>query len=191
MYAIKLRQFPKIKQKEIKWCIPAAVENIIKYHGGHVSQEDIINRYVEKYHHIEDIDFQKVHDILEQHFSKDYCYRILGKRSSEIIRTAKDLIYLINSGILYDLLPIILVKFPSCWYLPGYSSGCAHYVFTALGFSQNSVLIYDTNPRTINIPVVVKNDWIKKHISPDLETLWIIPNEKLETFENFVNEVIA
>jgi hypothetical protein len=188
VHAIKLRQFPKIKQKGTNWCIPAAVENVIRFHGGHILQEDILNYYIEKYHHIEDIDVEKVHDILEHHFGKDYSYRILSKRTSQIIRTVMDVISLIKSGIRHDLPPIVLVELPSCWYLPGYSTRCDHYVFTALGFSQNSVLIWDTNPNTLNIPVVVENDWVKKHISPDMKTFWVIPNEKLETFENFIKE---
>jgi len=64
-------------------------------------------------------------------------------------------------------------------------------VFTALGVSQNSILIWDTNQKTINIPVVVENKWILNHLSPDLASFWVIPNEKLETFETLLKGVVA
>ena len=191
MQALKLVQFPKIKQKDTNWCIPAAVENVIRFHGGDVSQDDIFSYYIEKYHHIDDIDIDKVKDILERHFSQNYSYRIVSKRTSKIIREATDVVSLIKRGIHNGLPSILLVEFPSCWYLPGYSTHCDHYVFTTLGFSQNCILIWDTNPKTLNIPVVVENYWIKKHLSSNLLTFWVIPNKKLETFEELLTEILA
>jgi len=191
VHAVYLRNFPKIKQKETNWCILAAVENVVKFHGGNILQHDIYEHYIEKFHHIENIDFDKVKDILEHHFAKEFSYRILNKHTSKIIGRTKDVISLIKNGICHDLSPILLVELPTCWYLPSYSTHCDHYAFTALGYSQNSILIWDTNPNIINIPVVVENEWVEKHLSSDLTTFWVIPNEKVETFENLIEGVLA
>ena len=184
--AIELKQFPKIKQKKKNWCIFAAVENIVKFHGGSILQDDINQYYIEKYHYIKDIDFNKVYDILTNHFTQDFSYIIINKRNNRSIKRAKDVIELVKKAVHNNIPAILLVDFPSCWYLPGYSTACDHYVFTVLGASQNSILIWDTSPKTINIPVVVENEWVINHLSSDLSSFWIIPNEKLETFENLI-----
>jgi|GEM_PF-7124256 len=41
MKAIQLARFPKIKHTHANWCIPAAVENMVRYHGGDIAQVDI------------------------------------------------------------------------------------------------------------------------------------------------------
>lgn len=191
MMAVKISRFPKIQQNNVNWCIPAAVENVTKFHEGYISQDDIVGYYIEKYHPIEDIDFDKVKDILEDYFAQDFSYKILNKHTSKIIGRGKDVIALIKSGVYHGIPPIILMEFPSCWYLPGYSTSCGHYVFTALGVSKNSVLIWDTNPKTINIPFVVENEWILKHLSSDLASFWVIPHKKRKTFETLLDGALA
>lgn len=138
---------------------------------------------VEEYGNIRNVDFQKLKALLKQYYGEDFTYEIIDKTSCASIKTRMDILPFIGQAIGSDMPPIVLMEFPSCWYLPGYSTHCDSYAITVLGVSHNHVLIWDTNPKVIALPVVVSIDWIKSHLSPTCQTLWIVPNNKLAEFE--------
>ena len=49
MICINLNKFPRVKQSTPDWCIPASIENVMKYYGENVSQVDIVIDYIQKF----------------------------------------------------------------------------------------------------------------------------------------------
>ena len=183
MKAIQLARFPKIKHAQDNWCIPAAIENVVRYHGGDLSQQQIVAWIKEVSGSSEHIDIENVVGVLrKENGHGGFIYRTEQLSSQKKSMDTAAFFALVRAAITQNLPPIVVMEFPSCWYLPGYSAGCEHYVLTIIGITQNHVLIWDTNPAVMALPIVVSNEWILSHLSPATTMLWVIPCEKEERF---------
>ena len=65
-----LDKFPCIKQSTPLWCIPASVENVIKYHSGDISQVEIVIEFIQEYMDFKSICFEKVKKLWIKYMEK-------------------------------------------------------------------------------------------------------------------------
>jgi hypothetical protein len=180
MKTVKLARFPKIKhlQGTEPCCIPASIENVVRYHGGDVSQQDIRAWCTERYGDADDIDLDKARQVMEETYGDGFSYHIKNRRNSSAISSEKDMLAAIQEAIDLDIPVIVQMNFPSCLYLPSYSTTSEQYVLTVLGASENHVLVWDTNPGVLALPVVVSREWMTDHMASGCTSLWIIPEGK-------------
>lgn len=180
MKTIKLARFPKIKHEEEPGpsCLPASIENVVRYHGGEISQQDIRQRCIDRHSNMDDIDLQAVRQVMDDSYGDDFSYRVKSKRNSDAISSEEDLLALAERGIVLDVPPIIQMDFPSCLYLPSYSRDTQQYVLTVLGASENHLLIWDTNPGVLSLPIVVSKEWMSDHMASSCTSLWIVPRDR-------------
>jgi len=69
---INFENFPKIKQSTPIWCVPASIENVVKYHGEDISQVDIVIEFIQKFTEFRLICFERVKDILDVRYPKNF-----------------------------------------------------------------------------------------------------------------------
>lgn len=184
MKTVKLARFPKIKHMEDTgpYCIPASIENVVRYHGGDISQQEIRQRCIDQHGGIEDIDLERIIQVMDDSHD-DFAYRLKHKRNSNAISSEDDLLSLADRAIDLDVPPIIQMDFPSCLYLPSYSRDTRRYVLTVLGASENHLLIWDTNPGVLSLPIVVSKDWMSDHMASSCTSLWIVPRDRQSDVE--------
>jgi len=189
MKTIKLARFPKVKHMEGTGpcCIPASIENVMRYHGGEISQEDIRQWCIDQHGDMEHIDLDTASTVMEDNYSGDFSYRIKNQRNSNI-SSEDDLLAMTERAIQLDIPVIVQMGFPSCLYLPSYSRDTQQYVITVLGASENHVLIWDTNPGVLALPIVVSKDWMTDHMASSCTSLWIIPQSKEDDVEGLFKE---
>jgi len=180
MKTVKLARFPKVKHVEGAGpcCIPASIENVVRYHDGDISQEDIRQWCIDRYEDIDDIDLDMVTQAVKDNDSDNISYHIKNKRNSSAISSEDDLLDLARQAITLDIPVIVQMGFPSCLYLPSYSTETQGYVLTVLGASENHVLIWDTNPGVLGLPIVVSKDWMSDHMASNCASLWIVPRDR-------------
>lgn len=112
-----------------------------------------------------------------------FAYQLQNKRGSDAISSEEDLLSLAERGVELDVPPVIQMDFPSCLYLPSYSRDTRQYVLTVLGTSENHLLIWDTNPGVLALPIVVSKEWMTEHMASSCTSLWIIPTGREKEVE--------
>ena len=190
MKTIKLARFPRTKHMEgdEPACIAAAIENVVRYHGGKLSHEDICRWCIDRHGGMDDIDLEKTRQILEENCNDDLAYTVIDKRTCNAIKSEEDLLGLARRAIDLDSPVIVEMNFPSCLYLPSYSTASERYVLTILGASENHVMIWDTNPGVLSLPIVVSKEWMADHMVSRCTSLWIIPRERESDVEALCTE---
>ena len=179
MICIDSKRFPEIKQRNSKWCMPASIENVIKYHGGDLSQEQIIGWFEEKYGD-QQIGFGKVKDILEEHYGEKFDYIIKNRSQGDFYDGNKVLLY--AEKCLKKDCPLII----SMW-LPEYedqpiSEGHRVHMYIVYCIRKNTFSFFDTDPKISVYPRRIK-PWIIEHLSEQLGTFLIIPKYLTEFFD--------
>ncbi|MBW1973345.1 MAG: C39 family peptidase [Deltaproteobacteria bacterium] len=164
MVRINFENFPKIKQSTQIWCIPASVENVVKYHGGDISQVDIVIEFIQKFTYFKSICFEKVKDILDERYGKNFEF-IVKSLSNGDFKTGNDVISYAEDCIKKGL-PLIVSMKP-------FKSRGAH-MYTIIGLDDDIVVVFDTNPDVKGYTRMPKDKFIRD-LSSDMGTLLIKP----------------
>jgi len=162
--SIDLDNFPKIKQSTQIWCIPASVENVIKYHGGNISQVDIVTEFIQKFTEFRLICFERAKAILDERHGKNFEF-IARSHSNGDFKTRNDVISYAKDCIKKDLPLIVSMK-------PFKTKG-AH-MYTIVGFDNDKVVVFDTNP-SVKEYIRISKDKFIRDLSPYMGTLLIKP----------------
>jgi len=123
--------FPCIYQIHPYWCIPAAVENVVKYHGGNLTQREIVDFVVQKYP-FGSISFAVVKEVLEENYGERFSYE------DNHHNNRSDLLNFIRDRIA-ESLPVII----SMRLLAQNNTQITH-MYTVLCIDGNFVDIFDT-----------------------------------------------
>ena len=64
MVTCDMSRFQGIYQICANSCIPASIENVVRYHGGNISQREFLDNFLKDYN-MKDLHFQKVKEFLD------------------------------------------------------------------------------------------------------------------------------
>lgn len=163
MSRVNLEEFPCIKQEREDWCIPASIENIIKYHSGSISQKDIVDMFIKKFGS-EQIHFGNVKEILEEKYGDNYRY-ILKSKGQDDFKNGEDVIDYAEKC-LEDNWPLIIA-------MKNLPNSSAVHMYVVVNIEGEEITVYDTDP---SITEYLKKDknWIIEHLTDGLGTFLII-----------------
>lgn len=162
MKCIELGKFPFIKQDK-DWCIPASIENVLKYHGGEFAQKKIKEAFEEK-HNFGEICFEKIKPILEEKYGKNFNYKIRNKRQGDF--SNGDEVWEYAKECIEKNDPLIVAMD-----LPNRTD---IHMWTVICMGEMKIRIFDTGPpRPSLIKRLVTKEFFVNHLAPGLGTFLI------------------
>jgi ABC-type bacteriocin/lantibiotic exporter with double-glycine peptidase domain len=152
-----LQNFPYILQRENDWCIFASIENVLKYSGFDLPQEQIYALYISE-PNPDGLSFRTISRILERHYGDRFIF------DPQNHNTRNDLLVYVEDCICENLPVIVSMQA---------SGGNAH-MLIFLSIDQNNVTIFDTGGGTYNL-VPVSKQTIINNLAQGKGTLVIRP----------------
>ncbi len=140
-----------------EWCIPASIENVIKYNRGDLSQRQIIDYFIEKFP-MGSMCFDKVKDVLDIKYgeSKGFVYEVIHHPNKDA------LFNYIEVCIRSDLPVIISVQGPN-----------SQHMLTVLCIDENNIKVFDTSFSSQGIVDYPKAQ-IRRNLSSGLGTFIVM-----------------
>jgi hypothetical protein len=152
--------FPNILQREDDWCIPASIENVMKYHRQttNITQSRIEQLYTQHYS-FDTINFDTISQILRSTYGRHWNFDP---------QRWPDSTQLLNyiEGCIDSNLPTIVSM--------GLPDRDGQHMFVVLCVRDNDLIIFDPGFRT-NRPRPIGREYFLNHLSPGRGTLTINP----------------
>jgi len=155
-----MRRFQGIYQICANSCIPASIENVIRYHGGNISQREFLDDFL-KENAMQDLLFEKVKIFLDKYsrFTKDF------KSEHKTIKDHKDI-----NGCLKYIEECISHNVPLIIAL---NDGENSHVVTVHYIEGGKISYFDSNPISGGFQGFKRKEEVVPLFSPSLGTLVI------------------
>ena len=152
-----IEKFPCIYQIHQEWCVPASIENVIKYNKGDLSQRQIVDYFIEKFP-MGSICFDNVKNVLDINYgeSKGFEYEVIHHPNKDV------LLNYVEGCIRSDLPVIISVQGPN-----------GQHMLTVLCIDEDNIKVFDTSFNSQGIVDHPKAQ-IRRDLSPGRGTFTII-----------------
>jgi hypothetical protein len=154
-----LGSFPMVLQLKDDWCIPASIENVLKYYEFNLSQEKIFKHY-KNVQDPKNMNFDDISNILEDLFGNDFNFEPKHHDSGN------QLIEYAEKRIQNNLPVIVSMKLPD---------RDRPHMYTLVCVGDHNVKIFDTGGTQRF--VTRSRQWLIDHLADGLGTLVIRPVE--------------
>ena len=162
MVTCDMSRFQGIYQICANSCIPASIENVVRYHGGNISQREFLDNFLKDYN-MKDLHFQKVKEFLDN----DPFFTMNFKSEYKIKDDHKDipgLLKYIEECIARDL-PVMIAL----------NDGKNAHVVTVRYIEGGKIAYFDSNPKTGGFSDFIEIKNIQSDFAKGLGTFVIIP----------------
>lgn len=147
--------YPSNGQTESDWCIPASIENLMRFCGSEITQQQIMQLF-DKEHGSRKMCFATMASILTAHYGSDFDFITLNHA------TPSDLIQYVEDRIIENKPVIVSIEVFNGWHM-----------WTVLCIDAKNVKVIDTaRPGMIRTR---SRETLVEHLSTALDTLIIIP----------------
>jgi hypothetical protein len=156
-----LNSFPYIFQGRIDWCIPASIENVMKYYRNdiQITQQQIIDLYTEVFD-LETLCFENVSQVLNDEFGDNYTY------TPNTWNTTLELVNYIEDSIENNIPVIVAMDLPD-------REGI--HMVTVLCYRNRFFRVFDTGFRA-HRPRNMNREFFINHLTHNRATLTITQN---------------
>ncbi len=152
--------FPCIQQQNNDWCIPASIENVMRFFNFVITQEQIIQHFLQK-NNSRGMCFATMADILEEQYGDHFEFQVVNHRN------ANTLVQYVDKRITSDNLPVIVSI--------EITNNRAH-MLIVLCIDSDTVQVFDTGGR--NRLMRITRQLLIQRLAPSSDTLVINPLKK-------------
>jgi len=156
------KRFQGIYQICANCCIPASIENVVRYLGGKFSQRKFLDDFLGKYH-MNDLSFENIKKFLDNYSTFNIYFKCECKTKKEHIDKDNLLVYI--KECLKEDLPVMIVLKES------ENNKEYIHIVTVYYLEDNNISYFDSNPTNGGfVEFIDKNNFINK-VSDNLGTL--------------------
>jgi hypothetical protein len=156
-----INAFQCILQQNDYWCIPASIENVMKYHrqNTNITQNRIVQLFIQRYNLDNTMSFDTVSQVLKSNYGRHWDF------DPRPWPSATQLINHVRNCIVDNLPTIVSMDLPD-------REG--QHMFVVLCIRGNNLTVFDPGFRT-NRSRPINRDFFLNHLSPGRGTLTISP----------------